>query len=93
MKLIIDIPELDYECAKQRWMRGNDAHQMDYYISKGVPFYGTTNGEVIQALFPEIELVEIYNSRHRFFLKGKESTIFDLKAEVKWWNALYKKGE
>ena len=37
MKLIIDIPELDYECAKQRWMRGNDAHKMDYYISKGTP--------------------------------------------------------
>lgn len=37
MKLIIDIPELDYECAKQRWMRGNDAHKMDYYISNGTP--------------------------------------------------------
>lgn len=37
MKLIIDIPEVDYECAKQRWMRGNDAHKMDYYISKGIP--------------------------------------------------------
>ena len=37
MKLIIDIPELDYECAKQRWVKGNDTHQMDYYISKGIP--------------------------------------------------------
>ena len=37
MKLIIDIPEVDYECAKQRWMRGNSAHQMDYYVSKGTP--------------------------------------------------------
>lgn len=54
---------------------------------------GMTNGEVIQALFPEIELVEIYNGRHRFFLKGKESTTFDLKAEVSWWNNPYQKGE
>lgn len=38
MKLIIDIPEVDYECAKQRWMRGNSAHMMDYYISKGISF-------------------------------------------------------
>lgn len=37
MKVVIDIPELDYECAKQRWMRGNSAHQMDYYISNGIP--------------------------------------------------------
>ena len=37
MKLIIDIPEVDYECAKQRWMRENDAHKMDYYVSKGIP--------------------------------------------------------
>ena len=36
MKLIIDIPELDYECAKQR-MRAYSAHKMDYYISKGIP--------------------------------------------------------
>ena len=36
MKLIIDIPELDYECAKQRWMKGI-AFEMDYYISKGTP--------------------------------------------------------
>lgn len=37
MKLIIDIPEVDYECAKQRWMSGNDAIKTDYYISKGIP--------------------------------------------------------
>lgn len=51
-----------------------------------------TNKEVIQALFPQIELVEIHNGRHRFFLKGKESSAFDLKAEVKWLNAPYQKG-
>lgn len=38
MKLIIDIPEVDYECAKQRWMRGISAYKMDYYISNGIPF-------------------------------------------------------
>lgn len=37
MKLIIDIPEIDYECAKTRWMVGTDPHMMDYYISKGIP--------------------------------------------------------
>ncbi len=31
MKLIIDIPEAEYECAKRRWMKTNDANKMDYY--------------------------------------------------------------
>ena len=37
MRLIIDIPEVDYELAKQRWMRGNSPHKMDYYVLKGIP--------------------------------------------------------
>lgn len=37
MKLIIDIPEIDYELAKQRWMRGDSPHKMDYYVLKGIP--------------------------------------------------------
>ena len=51
MKLIIDIPELDYECAKQRWMRGNDAHKMDYYISKGTPL-DDIKAEIEQNAYP-----------------------------------------
>ena len=54
---------------------------------------GITNREALQALLPQLELVEIHNSRHRFFLKGKESSAFDLKAEVKWLNAPYKGGK
>lgn len=50
-----------------------------------------TNREMIQALFPQIELGEIHNGRHRFFLKGKAISTFDLKAEVKWLDAPYKK--
>lgn len=51
-----------------------------------------TNEDVIKALFPQIELGEIYNGKHRFFLKDKEISTFDLKAEVEWLNAPYKKG-
>ncbi len=51
MKLIIDIPEVDYECAKQRWMRGNSAHMMDYYISKGTPLYSDSEQDEVQAYF------------------------------------------
>lgn len=32
VKLIIEIPKAEYECAKQRWMSENDAHKMDYYM-------------------------------------------------------------
>ena len=55
-------------------------------------FDGMTNKEVIETLFPSIELGEIHNDRHRFFLKGKAIGTFDLKAHIKWLNAPYKKG-
>ena len=32
VKLIIEIPKAEYECAKQRWMSEKDAHKMDYYM-------------------------------------------------------------
>jgi len=54
MKLIIDLPELDYECAKQRWMMGYDAHKIDYYISKGTLLDRMTNGEVMITLCPNL---------------------------------------
>ena len=41
MKLIIDVPEVDYECAKHRWVTGVVC-EMDYNISKGIPFDDVT---------------------------------------------------
>ena len=51
-----------------------------------------TNGEVLQALFPNIELGETRINRKRYFLKGEAIETFDLKVHNNWWNAPYKKG-
>jgi len=54
--------------------------------------YGMTNGEVMQALFPNLELGEkVYNTR-RYFLMGEPIETFDFKTTDRWWNASYKKG-
>ena len=72
----------------------NDAQSiaLDMAISALKQYDGMTNREALRTLFPQIELGEIYNGRHRFFLKGKAISTFDLKAEVKWLDSPYKKG-
>ncbi len=54
---------------------------------------GMTNGEVIQALFPDIELGENIFDRRRYFLKNEAIEIFDFKTTDDWWNAPYTRGE
>lgn len=91
----MDAQFLCKDCARYNLCEYYHKRKKDSYICKYFHLsetYGMTNGEVIQALFPQFELVEIYNGRHRFFLKGKESSTFDLTAEVKWLNAPYQKG-
>ena len=53
---------------------------------------GMTNGEVIQALFPKLELREIVYNTRRYFLMGEAIDTFDFKTTDKWWNAPYQKG-
>lgn len=54
--------------------------------------HGITNGEVLQALFPDLELGEkVYNTR-RYFLMGESIETFDLKTTDRWWNSPYQKG-
>lgn len=53
---------------------------------------GMTNGEVVQTVFPNIELGEkLYNIR-RFFLMHQPIEAFDFKTTDRWWNAPYQKG-
>lgn len=53
---------------------------------------GMTNGEVMQAVFPNIELGETRINRKRYFFKGEAIETFDLKVHDNWWNAPYQKG-
>ena len=50
---------------------------------------GMTNGEVIQSLFPKLELGEkVYNTR-RYFLMGESIETFDFNTTDRWWNTPY----
>ncbi len=51
---------------------------------------GMTNGEVMQALFPKLELGELVYNRRRYFLMGEAIDTFDFKTTDKWWSAPYK---
>lgn len=53
---------------------------------------GMTNGEVMQALFPKLELGELVYNKRRYFLMGAAIDTFDFKTTDKWWNAPYQKG-
>jgi len=49
-----------------------------------------TNGEVIQALFPKIELGEKVYNRKRYFLSNQSIEEFDFNTTDRWWNTPYK---
>jgi hypothetical protein len=51
---------------------------------------GMTNGEVIRALFPKIELGEKVYDKRIYFLMGESIETFDFKTTDRWWNAPYK---
>ena len=62
----------------------------DYEFVCDIP--NGTNGEVIKALFPKLELGELVYNTRRYFLMGEAIETFDFKTTDKWWNAPYEKG-
>jgi hypothetical protein len=80
MKLIIEIPEKDYNNIKpflngETIKGGFNLFKALEIIKNGIPLDGKTNGEIIQKLFPKID---------KAF-----SNVIDLNL---WWNAKYKTG-
>ena len=73
-------------------LKTDEAYQLEYENRDFVEIpKGITNGEVIQALFPKIELGEIVYNTRRYFLMGEAIDTFDFKTTDKWWNAPYQK--
>ena len=80
MKLIIEIPEKDYNNIEpflngETIEGGFNLFKALEIIKNGIPLDGMTNGEIIQTLFPKID---------KAF-----SNVIDLNL---WWNAKYKTG-
>ena len=73
-------------------LKTDEAYQLEYENRNFVEIpKGITNGEVVQALFPKIELGEIVYNTRRYFLMGEAIDTFDFKTTDKWWNAPYRK--
>lgn len=80
MKIVIDIPEKDWEFLKEsdgcRWSRA-----IIEGVANGTPLpQNATNGDVIKAVFPNEHFMEMYAYVACGF------TLFD----KNWWNAPYK---
>ena len=77
MKLIVDIPEVDYNYAKQQVADGI-TNPLKIFIASGTPIPdNATNGEVIKLIFDEEDIWDIH-------------TALNLYDETrKWWNTLY----
>lgn len=74
-------------------LKTDEAYQLEYENRDFVEIpKGMTNGEVLQALFPKLELGEIVYNTRRYFLMGEAIDTFDFKTTDKWWNAPYQKG-
>ena len=97
MKLIIDIPEETINAIKDNAMfvdsiSSDVRWDVTSAIVNGTPLYGTTNGEVIQALFPNIKLIEkVYTTRKYALMDKSVKALLFLKTTDRWWNSPYRK--
>ena len=88
MKLIIDIPEVDYNYAKQQVADGI-TNPFKIWIANGIPISdNATNGDVIKAMFPNIVVEEQSKDLFIVFNMDFQGTPF----YKTWWNAPYQKG-
>ena len=94
MKLIIDIPEVDYNYAKQQVADGI-TNPFKIWIANGIPIPdNATNGDVIKAMFPyySYERNDYVQSTEDYIVDSMECMEHDLYFAYDWWNAPYQKG-
>ena len=92
MKLVIDIPDYTYE--ELRGCKGvitiGEAIVITQAIKNGTPLpQNPTNGDIIKAMFPNVEVKEKNNVYEIYFGVGTCIQHFN----HQWWNAPYKRGE
>jgi len=66
----------------------------DHIDSVSSAFEGMTNGEVIQALFPQCYFLSNFPFRHssleKIYVDDKKSNLSHIMTSEEWWNAPYK---
>lgn len=83
MKLIIEIPDKDYEKLKD----GHIPFSILDVMQNGTPIPdNATNGDMIKAMFPNVDIVIHNITVYMIFDMRSNAISFDLN----WWNAPYK---
>lgn len=105
MKLVINIPEEDYEMIKNTTFTENTEtifrqssedrkltmmlFRLLDSVTDGKPLQeDATNGDIIKAMFPNVEVKEKNNGYEVYFGIGTCIQFFN----YKWWNSPYKRG-
>jgi len=89
MKILIDISESEYrqviESAEPRMFAG----MLQEAVSKGVAIpESATNGDVIKAMFPDVKIRWITQTKIGVTFINNQDYITEF--DAKWWNAPYK---
>jgi hypothetical protein len=96
MKLMIDIPEREYERFKKNQKKEYSESMLDVnIIANGTPIPdNATNGDVVQMIFPyySYERNDYVQSTEDYIVDSMECMEHDLYFAYDWWNAPYKKG-
>ena len=92
MQIVIDIPEVDYNYAKQQVADGI-TNPLKIIIASGTPIPdNATNGDVIKAVFPNTEVDDYdYGKDPVIDVYGIDDTEY-ITLRKAWWNAPYQKG-
>ena len=92
MQIVIDIPEEDYNYAKQQVADGI-TNPLKICIANGTPIPdNATNGNVIKAMFPNAEVDDYdYGKDPVIDVYGIDDTEY-ITLRKAWWNAPYQKG-
>ena len=91
MKVLIDIPQEIFKATQTYYSDFTTRLSMKTYteiIANGTPIpEGATNGDMIKAMFPLVEVKEKNNGYEVYFGIGTATQYFN----HQWWNAPYKK--
>ena len=86
MKLLIDISEEDYkEVLKDTYSGTPFENRIFTAIANGTPIDTATNGDVIKAMFPNVNVYE-HNGGATYSVNNEYNF------NATWWNSQYQKG-
>ena len=95
MKVIIEIPDYEYEQIREYYEKNDTVESTYGYIYRGTHIPdNATNGDMMKIMFPKVDFHEMAFTVHattKVTSNGiKGSISYDFWKD--WWNSLYQKG-